>query len=630
IIVKAITKLISMFNPAGAIIQAVMTIYSTIQFFIERAQQIAAFVGAVFNSIAEIAGGNIGKAIAAVENALAKALPVAISFLANFIGLGGIAAKVKAIIAKIHKPIDKAIGKVVGLIADAAKKLWAKISAVANKLGGKIKEWWKNRKSFTNASGEKHTIFFQGEGSSARLMIASEVTEAIKYLQSEEVKENPENKPFLQKAGQLIAKIMAIGKKLPTNSAATPTPEQQKLAKEQQDAMEELKNTLALLQGSNKELIPFINNVDSSIKKPVEDTITNNKKEFNRVKNHKSILSKVMQLNGEVVKIYQDPFLQNHNFGKNVYNKQAFPQLNRVLSKLDKNRDDVSNSKQWLDSKVSDINAGTDSKISNKPRKAMQEQLFDTKKEGYTTQELYEGFFRALALGSVFAPKYIDTRDITNKSMVLRYSGFDGRTFTVLVGSDGLARKVKATNLNLKPKGFRADTDYDKYYVGDMGFNSSHLIGDWFGGPGQKRAYNVVTASDEFNHIEMGGVEEQIVRHFLSLKAVAMDIEVRIEWTEFISDKFLEIIVQQIASNVAGLEQYQGKTMIEIKKILRDFYSTHQKEAGLDKENLGLKRIMKVLYYVDFKIQRSPTAEVRIEPRAYETRMADIWLGLNK
>ncbi|MGD9155141.1 MAG: DUF4157 domain-containing protein [Bacillota bacterium] len=128
IIVKAVQKLISMFNPVGAIIQAVIAIYHTVQFFIERAKQIAAFVGAVFNSIAEIAGGNIGKAIAAVENALAKGLPVAISFLAALIGLGGVAAKIKDIIRKIRKPIEKVVGKVVGFLVGKAKVLIAKLT----------------------------------------------------------------------------------------------------------------------------------------------------------------------------------------------------------------------------------------------------------------------------------------------------------------------------------------------------------------------------------------------------------------------------------------------------------------------------------------------------------------------
>jgi len=128
VIVRAVEKLVSMFNPVGAIVQAVITIYNMVQFFIERAKQIAALVNAVFDSIAEIAGGNLKKAVAAVEDSLVKALPVAIGFLANLVGIGGIAAKIKEIIQKIRKPIDRAVGKVVGFIADKAKLLIGKIS----------------------------------------------------------------------------------------------------------------------------------------------------------------------------------------------------------------------------------------------------------------------------------------------------------------------------------------------------------------------------------------------------------------------------------------------------------------------------------------------------------------------
>jgi hypothetical protein len=70
------------------------------------------------------------KAVAAVEDSLVKALPVAISFLANLVGIGGIRAKIKEIIQKIRKPIDEAVGKAVGFIAGKAKALIARISGV--------------------------------------------------------------------------------------------------------------------------------------------------------------------------------------------------------------------------------------------------------------------------------------------------------------------------------------------------------------------------------------------------------------------------------------------------------------------------------------------------------------------
>ncbi|HAX90575.1 MAG TPA: hypothetical protein DCY91_31115 [Cyanobacteria bacterium UBA11370] len=123
IITAAITKLLSMFNPAGAIIQAVTAIYNTVMFFIERADQIAALGEAVFSSIGSIAAGNIGAAVNYVEQTMGRTLPVVISFLARLIGLGGISEQIKNVIKKIQAPIDTAIGKVADFIVQKGQSL---------------------------------------------------------------------------------------------------------------------------------------------------------------------------------------------------------------------------------------------------------------------------------------------------------------------------------------------------------------------------------------------------------------------------------------------------------------------------------------------------------------------------
>jgi len=127
IIVAGVTWLVSMLNPASAFIKACKMIYDVIMFFVTRGSQIMALVNAVIDSVTAIARGAIGVAASAVENALAKALPVAISFLASLLGLGGISEKIKAIIAKIQAPINAAIdwviNKAVALVKAAGKLL---------------------------------------------------------------------------------------------------------------------------------------------------------------------------------------------------------------------------------------------------------------------------------------------------------------------------------------------------------------------------------------------------------------------------------------------------------------------------------------------------------------------------
>ncbi len=126
VIKEGVTWIVGLLNPVGALIKILKVLWSIIQFFLERWKQIVTFANSVFDSIAEIAAGNLKKAAAAVENALGRAIPVIISFLANLLGLGGIAKTIKKIIAKIRAPIDKAIDKVVGWLVKKGKSLLRK------------------------------------------------------------------------------------------------------------------------------------------------------------------------------------------------------------------------------------------------------------------------------------------------------------------------------------------------------------------------------------------------------------------------------------------------------------------------------------------------------------------------
>ncbi|MBE3202503.1 MULTISPECIES: hypothetical protein [Parafrankia] len=119
----AVTRLISMFNPAGAVIQAIIAAYNTVQFFIERAQQLAAFATSVFDSIAKIAAGSIGDAANAVEQALARSVPVVLGFLARLLGLGDIAAPVRDVVGRVRGVVDGALDRVADWLASVGRRL---------------------------------------------------------------------------------------------------------------------------------------------------------------------------------------------------------------------------------------------------------------------------------------------------------------------------------------------------------------------------------------------------------------------------------------------------------------------------------------------------------------------------
>lgn len=133
VITAGITWIISLLNPASAFFKACKAIYDIIVFVVNRASQLVSFVSAVVDSVAAIVAGNLGAATAAVEDALAKAIPVAIGLLASLLGLGDPSKPVKATIEKARSPIGKAIDWVIL----QASKLVKAAGKVVNRLLGK-------------------------------------------------------------------------------------------------------------------------------------------------------------------------------------------------------------------------------------------------------------------------------------------------------------------------------------------------------------------------------------------------------------------------------------------------------------------------------------------------------------
>lgn len=168
IVTAAVTRLVSMLNPAGAFIQAIIAIYNTIMFFVERLRQIAQVAAAFIDSIAAIASGVIGAAANRVEQTMAGLLTMVISFLARLMGLGRVSDAIANIINRIRAPIDRALDRVVAWIANVGRRFMGAVRGVA----GRILQWWRMRRSF-RAGGETHSLYFAGEEDTAELTVAS-------------------------------------------------------------------------------------------------------------------------------------------------------------------------------------------------------------------------------------------------------------------------------------------------------------------------------------------------------------------------------------------------------------------------------------------------------------------------
>src|SRR6185436_6329483 len=124
VVVGGITWLLSLLNPASAFVKACKAIYDIVMFIVERGSQIKEFVDAILDSIIDIAGGGLGGVPAKIEGVLAKALPLAINFLASLLGLGGIGDKVRKIIETVRKPVNMAIQWLIKGVKKIGKKLF--------------------------------------------------------------------------------------------------------------------------------------------------------------------------------------------------------------------------------------------------------------------------------------------------------------------------------------------------------------------------------------------------------------------------------------------------------------------------------------------------------------------------
>ncbi|KOY86948.1 hypothetical protein AD998_13045 [bacterium 336/3] len=158
IIQAAIPKILSMFNPAGAIVQAILAIYKAVTWFVMNFERIIQWAKAVFDSIAHIASGAIGEATKKVEETMGRSLGLVITFLASQIGLGKVGDAIKKVIQKVRQPIEKVVDKVVKWIADKAKKLFKKVKGLFGKNDKKKEKDKDNQEHIDKSPVERLTL----------------------------------------------------------------------------------------------------------------------------------------------------------------------------------------------------------------------------------------------------------------------------------------------------------------------------------------------------------------------------------------------------------------------------------------------------------------------------------------
>ena len=183
IVMVGLSKLATLWNPVGWAVEAVLAIYYTIMFFIERMEQILDFVEAVIQSINNIATGKLQQAADYVENAMARTIPVIIGFCTSLIGLGGVSSKIRGVIQKVQDKIHKAIDKMIDWIVEKAKGLFKKAVEKGKAAVGTLARWMGFDETFEGEDGKTHRLYIAGDISHPLIMVASTPEEVERRLE---------------------------------------------------------------------------------------------------------------------------------------------------------------------------------------------------------------------------------------------------------------------------------------------------------------------------------------------------------------------------------------------------------------------------------------------------------------
>ncbi|MEB2782575.1 DUF4157 domain-containing protein [Algoriphagus sp. C2-6-M1] len=171
IITQVTTRLLSLLDPTGimAVVNSFIAFYRAVQSFIEKLREMLEIVNSFVAGVANIARGAIGDAANYLENALSRAIPVAIGFLANQVGLRGLGARIAEMIGGLRDRVNAAIDWLIDRAISAGGALLEMGRNAVNAVLG----WLGLRKAFRTNDGENHELYFEGESGNSHLMVAS-------------------------------------------------------------------------------------------------------------------------------------------------------------------------------------------------------------------------------------------------------------------------------------------------------------------------------------------------------------------------------------------------------------------------------------------------------------------------
>lgn len=240
-VVKAVSvRILMLFNPVGAILQALEAIYRVLKWIFQNAARIFTLIETVVNGIGDILAGSIGGFANAVEKALGMLIAPVISFLADYLGFGDLPSKIAEKIKSFQTWILGLIEKALVWIIEKGKALLAAVG-----LGGKDKDKKKGggeeqvgEEVDFEADGESHRLWIAMQGSDTEVMIASNTQTLSEYLGdvAREAGNDPVVGPHIVAAREILGRLGPDADKLAVQLAKRAAAEDETKTVETSDA----------------------------------------------------------------------------------------------------------------------------------------------------------------------------------------------------------------------------------------------------------------------------------------------------------------------------------------------------------------------------------------------------------
>jgi hypothetical protein len=297
----------------------------------------------------------------------------------------------------------------------------------------------------------------------------------------------------------------------------------------------------------------------------------------------------------KVEPLAEKPLLRSHAFGVEAHDTQAVPAVTEALVEIAGDAGDGTRSPD-------DVVNGYKAQL-HEPRSPflaskgeLAKQVFEAANERHATETMKHEFKAKLEAvkeeeHKKFKPLSLEEIKAGDKVIAIRYRTEVGSVFKARFDpGTGLVTSIVGANLVLKaPGGPRGYTGNPLTKTPNQGQDSSHMIGDRFGGSGYAASENLIAASSTYNQVDMKAIEDDIDQWIVTNGIEEFTMKVTVTWGDIDGPEAIDAIIR------ANPQYQQAEMKQQLRNDLQAFiFHNHDK----------LKRCMSTNYLIISKNPR--------------------------